>query len=177
MPGELWRQRRTGRPIREDVPIEDDATNISKANRTHEGFRVLREKVAELAPDVLIVFSDDQLECFDFNNYPAFAIYVGEEFRKSPRVRSDPQIGRHADPGFTFKGHPELAVSVLTGVMARGFDPALVLTGHENELGHPVTHREPNWMTYRRLTGMDYPFALMTWGESIRYLPADEPTP
>ena len=28
--------------------------------------------------DVLVIFSDDQLECFDFNNYPAFAIYVGE---------------------------------------------------------------------------------------------------
>ena len=127
LPGEMWRQRRLGRPIREDVPIEDDETNIRKAERTHEGFRVLRERIAELSPDVLIVFSDDQLECFDFNNYPAFAIYVGEEFRKSPRVRHETQIGRHVEPGFTFKGHPELAVAVLTGVMARGFDPAFCM--------------------------------------------------
>ncbi len=84
MPGELWRERRLTRPIREDVPIEDDATNIDKARRTHEGFRVLREKIAELQADVLVVFSDDQLECFDFNNYPTFAFYVGEEFQKRP---------------------------------------------------------------------------------------------
>ena len=129
MPGELWSKRRLARPIREDVPIEDDATNIKKATRTHEGFRVLREKVAELKTDVLVVFSDDQQECFDFNNYPAFAIYVGEEFKKSPRRRDGDaqQIGRHAEPGFTFKGHPELAVTLLTGVMTRGFDPAFCM--------------------------------------------------
>jgi hypothetical protein len=133
MPGELWSKRRSDRPIRPDVPIEDDATNIKKAERVHEGFRVLREKLKELHPDVLIVFSDDQLECFDFNNYPAFAIYVGNEFRKSPRVRLDEngqpprQIGRHVDPGHVFPGHPELAVSLLTGVMKRGFDPAFCM--------------------------------------------------
>ena len=131
MPGELWRSRRLARPIREDVPIEDDATNVKKAARTHEGFRVLREKIAELRTDVLIAFSDDQLECFDFNNYPAFAVYVGGEFRKSPRSQRDDgeaaQMGRHAEPGFTFKGHPELAVALLTGVMKRGFDPAFCM--------------------------------------------------
>ena len=130
LPGELWRKRRLSRPIREDVPIDDDETNIAKATRTHEGFRVLREKVAELNTDVLIVFSDDQLECFDFNNYPAFAIYVGGEFRKSPPRSRDGQareIGRHAEPGATFRGHPELATAILTGVMSRGFDPAFCM--------------------------------------------------
>ena len=127
MPGELWRERRITRPIREDVPIESDEENIAKANRVHEGFRVLREKIAELKTDVLICFSDDQLECFDFNNYPAFAIYVGETFRKSPRVNEGPIMGRHAEPGFTFKGHPELATALLTGVMDRGFDPAFCM--------------------------------------------------
>jgi hypothetical protein len=128
MPGELWRERRLTRPIREDVPIEDDETNISKANRTHEGFRVLREKIAELETDVLICFSDDQLECFDFNNYPAFAIYVGDEFKKSPRERGEgPVMGRHAEPGYAFKNHRDLAVGLLTGVMKRGFDPAFCM--------------------------------------------------
>jgi hypothetical protein len=131
MPGELWRERRLTRPIRKDVPIEDDETNIQKANRTHEGFRVLREKIAELETDVLICFSDDQLECFDFNNYPAFAIYVGEEFRKRPGrdggSEQAPVIGRHAEPGFTFKNNQELAVALLTGVMKRGFDPAFCM--------------------------------------------------
>jgi hypothetical protein len=129
MPGALWREMRLGRPVREDVPVEDDETNIRKAARLHECFGILRNRLAELQPDVLICFSDDQLECFDFNNYPAFAIFVGPEFRKRPRERfpGQPQQGRHAEPGATFKGYPELAVAILTGIMKRGFDPAFCM--------------------------------------------------
>src|ERR1051325_2436209 len=132
LPGALWRSRRIGRPIRDDVPIEDDEVNIAKADRTHEGFRVLREKIAELKADALVVFSDDQLECFDFNNYPAFAFFVGDEFRKSPRPPREEfggnnMAGRHAEPGQTFKNHKDLAVHLLTGVMKRGFDPAFCM--------------------------------------------------
>ena len=85
MPGELFREMRLGRPVREDVPIEDDETNIKKANRIHEGFRVLRDRIAELKTDVLVVFSDDQLECFDFNNYPSRARRRGPELDGAPR--------------------------------------------------------------------------------------------
>jgi L-ascorbate metabolism protein UlaG (beta-lactamase superfamily) len=53
--------------------------------------------------------------------------------------------------------------------MIRGFDPKLVITGHENELGHSVDHREPFWLTYDRLQNSTAPFLLMTWGESFHY--------
>ncbi len=122
------------------MPIESDEVNIEKARRTHEGFRVLREKIAEIKPDVLIVFSDDQLECFDFNNYPAFAIYVGKEYRKNPTRRAggvdgEALMGRHAEPGHVFPGHPEMAVSLLRGVMKRGFDPAFCMDMPKPERG------------------------------------------
>src|SRR5436309_3424980 len=84
LPGESWAELRSGRPVRNDVPIDDQATNLEKFARTHEGFRVLRDKIRDLQIDVLVVFSDDQLECFDFNNYPAFAVFLGEQFKKSP---------------------------------------------------------------------------------------------
>jgi len=62
----------------------------------------------------------------------------------------------------------------------RGFDPALVITGHENEMGHTIDHREPYWLTYQRKIGSDrfggsrlvgytQPMVLMTWGESFHY--------
>jgi hypothetical protein len=127
LPPEAWTLRREGRPIRKDVPRDSTEVNREKARRTHEGFRVLRERIAELNADVLVVFSDDQLECFDFNNYPAFAIYVGDKFRKSPREPRAATIGRHADPGFEFNGQSALATAVLSGVMERGFDPAFCL--------------------------------------------------
>lgn len=64
--------------------------------------------------------------------------------------------------------------------VAKGFNPALIITGHENEMGHAIDHREPYWLTYQRRMGSDRfggssevgyttPLILMTWGESYHY--------
>jgi len=64
--------------------------------------------------------------------------------------------------------------------VAAGYNPALIITGHENELGHTIDHREPYWLTYQRRkgsdrfggsseVGYDTPLILMTWGESYHY--------
>jgi len=49
--------------------------------------------------------------------------------------------------------------------------PKLLITGLENELGHTIDHREPNWLTYDRLQDIDRPSILMTWGEKFHYHP------
>ncbi|HRZ39329.1 MAG TPA: MBL fold metallo-hydrolase [Candidatus Paceibacterota bacterium] len=51
----------------------------------------------------------------------------------------------------------------------RGAKPALVIPGHENELGHSIDHREPYWLTYERYAGAAAPCVVMTWGEAFRY--------
>jgi len=64
--------------------------------------------------------------------------------------------------------------------VARGFNPAVIITGHENEMGHTIDHREPYWLTYQRRegsdrfggsrdVGYDTPLILMTWGESYHF--------
>lgn len=64
--------------------------------------------------------------------------------------------------------------------VAKGFKPVLIITGHENEMGHTIDHREPNWLTYKRKkgsdrfggskdVGYDTPLILMAWGESYHY--------
>jgi len=53
--------------------------------------------------------------------------------------------------------------------MARGINAKMIITGHENELGHTIDHREPYWLTYDRLYYTNYPYLLMTWGESFHY--------
>lgn len=54
--------------------------------------------------------------------------------------------------------------------MIKGMNPGLVITGHENEMGHTIDHRESNWLTYTRLKSAVKPYLLMTWGESYHYL-------
>ena len=66
--------------------------------------------------------------------------------------------------------------------LIQGFDPQLVITGHENEMGHTIDKRVPYWLTYERKTGSDSyggsrtegydkPLVVMTWGESYHYKP------
>lgn len=52
-----------------------------------------------------------------------------------------------------------------------GFDPKLVLTSHENELGHTIDHRESYWTSYEKLSQVRRPNCLMTWGEGIWFRP------
>ncbi len=51
----------------------------------------------------------------------------------------------------------------------RGVNPELVITGHENEMGHTVDHREDYTQTYNRLFRSRYPAIVMAWGESYHY--------
>ncbi len=55
--------------------------------------------------------------------------------------------------------------------LLQGMDPTVVITGHENELGHSVDHREPFWLTYDRMYGSAWPLVLMSWGESFHFIP------
>jgi hypothetical protein len=125
MPPEKWNEVRASRSLRPDVPVDDLEANRAKAARVAKAFAALRAQLAAARPDVLVVFGDDQLECFDFGNYPSFAIYAGETFR-----------GSLAGGGSaTVPGHPALAAALLTGLMRRGFDPAFSLDMPKPERG------------------------------------------
>lgn len=49
----------------------------------------------------------------------------------------------------------------------RGFNPRLVLPGHENELGHAIEKRKPHFLSYDRTAGLDEQTVILTWGESV----------
>jgi len=60
--------------------------------------------------------------------------------------------------------------------IAKGFDPELVLPGHELELGHTVWDRLPYWgddaylqLTYEQLKKSKYPVVALIWGESVAF--------
>lgn len=62
--------------------------------------------------------------------------------------------------------------------IVKGFNPRLVIPGHENELGHRMDDRVPFWgdaeyleLTYPELKRSNYKVINMTWGESVRFHP------
>lgn len=53
--------------------------------------------------------------------------------------------------------------------VVEGINPAIVLSGHENEMGHSIAHREAYWLTFRRMQNIGYPYVVMAWGEFKTY--------
>lgn len=46
-----------------------------------------------------------------------------------------------------------------------GFNPRYVITGHENEMGHTIDHREAFWLTFHKLRKVEHDYVVMAWGE------------
>lgn len=145
MSPERWAQMRQMRPIRADVPVDPPEVNKAKHQRIQDSFATLRKKLAEAQPDVLVIFGDDQKECFDFDNFPTFAVYVGEEYEGFLSNRDAGMVpGSGQEPQKTpqnwakLKNHTPLAVDILRGYMQEGFDPAwsMELPNPEKGMGH-----------------------------------------
>lgn len=49
-----------------------------------------------------------------------------------------------------------------------GFSPRIVITGHENEMGHTIDHREAFWLTFRKIARIKTECSVMGWGEWLR---------
>jgi L-ascorbate metabolism protein UlaG (beta-lactamase superfamily) len=47
----------------------------------------------------------------------------------------------------------------------KGFDPRYVLSGHENEMGHTIDHREAFWLSFAKLAEVPYDYVITAWGE------------
>ena len=45
------------------------------------------------------------------------------------------------------------------------FDPRYVITGHENEMGHSIDHREAFWFSFAKLANVPYDYVITAWGE------------
>jgi hypothetical protein len=129
--------------------MEDLETAKAKSERIQKGFATVKEKLLAADPDVIVVIGDDQGENFNFNNFPGMAVYVGEEFegvmasnqrREGGMAGGGQQQGQAGPPKTKVAGHPGLAVSILTGLMKRGFDPAFCmdLPTPERGIGHAV---------------------------------------
>ena len=51
--------------------------------------------------------------------------------------------------------------------LVNGFAPKITITGHENEMGHTIDHREAFWLTFRKMEKVDRKYAVMGWGERL----------
>lgn len=142
---EWWDEQRRRRPIREDMPVDPPEVNRAKHQRIQDAFALLRKKLAEANVDTLVVLGDDQKECFGFDNFPSFAVYVGEDYQgytskadgSAPRDASGHAI-KNEQTWRTLRNNKALSIDILRGLMKKNFDPAfcMELPNPERGMGH-----------------------------------------
>lgn len=139
---EQWNETRARRQLRADVPFETVEECVAKFNRCMRAFDTLKERVQEAQPDVMVIFGDDQNELFHFDNFPAFAVYLGAEFEGHRTVVRGPggeraERGAARDPSswVKVKGHPDLAKQLMEGLIEREFDLAFSIENPEPDRG------------------------------------------
>jgi hypothetical protein len=139
--GERWGRVRELRNLpgryAPDAPTDPAEVNRAKHARCMSAFAELRRQLTAAAPDVLVIFGDDQDEQFKLANMPSLAVYAGEEFAgfRISRFEGVPLPGtkrperRKTDEHWaTVPGCPALAKHLITGLVQAGFDPAWMLS-------------------------------------------------
>src|SRR5438309_4159673 len=83
---------------------------------------VLRKKVEEWKPDVLVMVADDQHENILDDANPPFTVYIGEDFEASVSLSyfKEPKSANRT----RYKAAQGLAQELLEDLMDAGFDPA-----------------------------------------------------
>ncbi len=83
-------ERLEGRPF-QDPPealaqLGDNPMEVGKEHhRLHwQAFTQLRAYIDEVSPDAILLIGDDQAQCFQANNLPPYALYVGAQVDAKP---------------------------------------------------------------------------------------------
>jgi catalytic LigB subunit of aromatic ring-opening dioxygenase len=122
-------------PDKPELERETAEVKWAKWNGCMEAIAKLRQKLASLDPDILIVVGDDQHENLVDDNMPPFSIYMGDEVEASVSLRylNQPKSENRT----RYRVDTKLAEALINGLMDEGFDPAYSKrTRYEGGLGH-----------------------------------------
>ena len=108
--------------VRPELAKETLEDKWAKFNRCMDAIGVLKRKLEEWSPDVLVIAADDQHENILDDNMPPFTIYIGEEAEASVSLTylNEPKSANRT----RYKMAHELATGLVEDLMDSGFDPA-----------------------------------------------------
>jgi hypothetical protein len=159
----------------------DDGLGAGQAHhaRLVAGYRQLRARLDAFAPDLVLIFGDDQYENFKNDCIPPFCVYILDAVVCTPFARRGRNGGLFgtdrnawdcpADAEFRLRGHPEAASALTAALLEGDFDVAYAYaTRHEHGLAHSFMNTIL-FLDYDR-RGFDYPiipFHVNCYGNQI----------
>jgi hypothetical protein len=140
---------------------EDGGLQAARAHRAQvvASFRRAREVLDEFAPDVIVIWGDDQYENFREDVVPAFCVQAYDDLEARPwqRYRRGPNVwGEDRDTSFLVRGHRQAAKHLASGLLEAGIDVAYSYRPlHHEDLAHAFLNTLLLLDYDRR--GLDYP--------------------
>lgn len=134
---------------------------LSAARRHREalltGFRKARRLLDDFAPDVVMIWGDDQYENFKEGIVPPFCVLAYEAFEVKPweAARGPNAWDEPKDKTFAYGGHPAAAKFLVSGLLEAGFDVPYAYKALHHPLGHAFLNTLL-FLDYDR-TGFPYP--------------------
>jgi hypothetical protein len=126
------------------------------------GFRRMRRRLDEFAPDVVVIWGDDQYENFKEDVIPPFCVLAYDAIEHRPwserRWQTTPNAwDEPADTTFVYKGHRPAAKALVTGLLERGFDVSYAY----RPLHHPLGHAFMNTLLYLDYDRQGFPYPVV----------------
>src|SRR5438094_680874 len=129
-------------PMRQEYG-SDEGLGAAKRHREAlvAGFRDARRRLDAFAPDVVLIWGDDQYENFKEDIIPPFCVLAYESIEHRPWAEGRWQKAKNAwdeasDATFVYKGHRAAAKSLVTGLLDAGLDVSYAY----RPLHHPIGH-------------------------------------
>lgn len=116
--------------VRKDENLAEESTPdkwVARYEQCEQWMKTVQQKLADVAPDILVVVGDDQNEMFKQDGMPTFSVYWGEEMHVIPLQGIPPSLepARWANFGEreeSYKGHPELGRHIVEKLIEAHFD-------------------------------------------------------
>jgi len=194
-------ERLEGVPFR-DPPeaLEQLGANPTEVGKEHhrlhwEAFARLRAYIDEVSPEAILLIGDDQGQCFQANNLPPYAIYVGAQVDAKPfymsRLPGDAEYvertwGVSTNHEYHWPCHSALAITIRDELIRSGFDLASSNDLNSERWRNGLGHAHANTQLFLRNDDGRYPiiplfincygsdlniFGAMASGESIEAQP------
>lgn len=163
--------------MRDEWGNDEGASFAHRHRETYfQGLDRVREALDAFKPDAVIIFGDDQYECFREDLVPPYCVFVSDKFHSKPYLRARglggncPNIWNDRfETVLTNDGAPDIARYILNALLKQGFDPSYSYKlPHQDYLGHAFTNTLM-FLDHRR-HGWSYPiipFAINAYGSAL----------
>lgn len=177
LPPELDSPDKWPAPMRAEWGNDEGASFAATHRETYfAALRRVRDALDAFQPDAVIIFGDDQYECFREDLVPAYCLFLGDVFRSKPYLRARGLGGESAniwndpfDLVMETEGASDIAKFLLRALLEKGFDPAYSYRlPHQEYLGHAFTNTLM-FLDHER-KGWPYPvipFAINAYGSAL----------